>query len=141
MAEEVFADSQGWIALLNRSDQDHAAARETMRAYARDRRRIVTTDWILAETGNGLARSDARAQFVEAIRRLQASASASIIRVNDKYFERALDMFKRASDKNWGLVDCSSFVVMRERGISEAFTNDHHFVQAGFSCSLSEPRP
>jgi len=141
MTEEVFADSQGWIALLNRSDQDHAAARETMRVYARDRRRIVTTDWILAETGNGLARSDARAQFVEAIRRLQASASASIIRVNDKYFERALDMFKRASDKNWGLVDCSSFVVMRERGISEAFTNDHHFVQAGFSCSLSEPRP
>ena len=45
-------------------------------------------------------------------------------------------MFDRAGDKRWGLVDCASFVVMTGRGVTEAFTNDHHFEQAGFRCLL-----
>ena len=68
MGEGIFADSQGWIALLNRSDQSHAAACKVMSALAGEHRRIITTDWILAETGNGLARTKARAGFVEAVR-------------------------------------------------------------------------
>jgi len=36
------------------------------------------------------------------------------------------------SDKEWGLVDCLSFVIMRERGITEALTPDRHFTRAGF---------
>jgi predicted nucleic acid-binding protein len=32
----------------------------------------------------------------------------------------------------WSLVDCASFVVMRQQGIVEALTTDHHFEQAGF---------
>jgi len=136
MAEEVFADSQGWIALLNRSDQSHAAARKAMTAFARERRRIVTTDWILAETGNGLARTNARTEFVKSVRRLQASPNATIVRISEDRFEQALEMFNRASDKGWGLVDCASFVVMSGRGVTEASTNDHHFEQAGFRCSL-----
>ena len=35
-------------------------------------------------------------------------------------------------DKAWSLVDATRFAIMRQRGITEAFTTDHHFVQAGF---------
>lgn len=132
MGEDVFADSQGWIALLNRSDQYHTAACKMMTAFARERRGIVTTDWVLAETGNGLARTNARAEFVEAVRRLQGSRSVTIVRISEEHFQQALEMFGRAGDKGWGLVDCASFVVMTRRGVTEAFTNDHHFEQAGF---------
>lgn len=31
-----------------------------------------------------------------------------------------------------GIVDCVSFIVMRRLGITEAFTNDQHFQDAGF---------
>jgi hypothetical protein len=48
----------------------------------------------------------------------------------------ALDYFARYADKSWGLVDCASFVVMQQRGITEAFTSDRHFEQAGFACLL-----
>ena len=97
---------------------------------------IVTTDWILAETGNGLARTKARAQFVEAVRRLQKSTDVMIVKIGDDHFEQALEMFSHADDKGWGLVDCASFVVMTGRGVTEAFTNDRHFEQAGFRCLL-----
>ena len=39
-------------------------------------------------------------------------------------------------DKEWPLTDCVSFVVMKERGITEALTGDRHFEQAGFVALL-----
>jgi predicted nucleic acid-binding protein len=39
---------------------------------------------------------------------------------------------KARVDKDWSLVDASSFVVMPMLGIVEALTTDHHFLQAGF---------
>ncbi|MFM5956954.1 MAG: PIN domain-containing protein, partial [Dolichospermum sp.] len=39
-------------------------------------------------------------------------------------------------DKEWGLVDCISFIVMQDRGITDALTADTHFQQAGFRALL-----
>src|SRR6516162_5359042 len=46
--------------------------------------------------------------------------------------------FSTRPDKEWSLTDCISFVVMNERGITDAFTNDHHFEQAGFQILLKD---
>jgi predicted nucleic acid-binding protein len=51
----------------------------------------------------------------------------------------AFDLYSRRSDKEWGMTDCVSFVVMRERGLLEALTMDQHFQQAGFRALLREP--
>lgn len=47
-------------------------------------------------------------------------------------------MYSLHTDKTWGLVDCISFVVMQERGITDALTADRHFQQAGFRALLLE---
>jgi predicted nucleic acid-binding protein len=39
--------------------------------------------------------------------------------------------------KDWSLTDCISFVVMEERGVTEALTSDRHFEQAGFASLLT----
>jgi len=41
--------------------------------------------------------------------------------------------YSRREAANAGIVDHVSFVVMRRIGITEAFTNDHHFKAAGFT--------
>jgi predicted nucleic acid-binding protein len=46
--------------------------------------------------------------------------------------DRAWRHIKGRQDKEWSLVDCASFVVMQELGITEALTSDHHFEQARF---------
>jgi hypothetical protein len=47
-------------------------------------------------------------------------------------FHHGCELHARRSDKEWSLTDCTSFVVMRERGVERALTSDHHFAQAGF---------
>jgi predicted nucleic acid-binding protein len=45
-------------------------------------------------------------------------------------------LFARRPDKSWSLTDCISFVVMADRGLTEALTGDRHFEQAGFRALL-----
>jgi hypothetical protein len=45
-------------------------------------------------------------------------------------------LYRQRADKDWSLTDCISFVVMRQRGLTEALTGDHHFEQAGFVALL-----
>ncbi len=55
-----------------------------------------------------------------------------MIRLDESLFNKAFELYKTHTDKTWGLVDCISFVVMKENGITDALTSDNHFVQAGF---------
>lgn len=139
ISNAVFLDTCGWVALLNASDDLHAAATAAWRVLGQRGRLIVLADWVLAETGNGLARTPARSRFVNAVQLIESSPRAQLIRVSDELRERALAQYADRADKAWGLVDCASFIVMQDHGMSEAFTNDRHFQQAGFSCLLPLP--
>jgi hypothetical protein len=135
-AERVFLDTNGWIALLNSSDVLHSPAEAIWEGLLKQGYTILLTDWIVAETGNGLARTPARSQFPQSVGIVRASPRARLIPISDQIFQRALDLYASRPDKTWGLVDCTSFIVMQEEGIHEAFTNDRHFKQAGFKCLL-----
>lgn len=131
-----FLDSNGWIALLNSSDPLHPLADALFRAMGQSGRAAVLTDWVLAETGNGLARTPARKPLPEVTRRFLKNPQFSLVIISQDLRERALKLYADRSDKTWGLVDCASFIVMSEQGITEAFTTDRHFEQAGFNCLL-----
>jgi len=49
---------------------------------------------------------------------------------------RGVTLYASRPDKQWSLTDCISFEIMRERGVTEALTGDHHFEQAGFMALL-----
>jgi predicted nucleic acid-binding protein len=137
MSSSVFLDTNGWITLLNSTEQLHKQANDLWLELGRSGYRIVLTDWIIAETGNGLARSTAREHFTNANDRISRNSAVQIVFINAALIEKAAALYKSYADKSWGLVDCASFVVMRERGITDAFTSDHDFEQAGFRCMLT----
>jgi predicted nucleic acid-binding protein len=137
MANSVFLDTNGWIALQHVRDNYHKQAELAWLELGSRGYEIVLTDWIIAETGNGLARSSIRTEFCDAVERFLASSKAQVVPVDSDLLAKAIDLYRRHADKSWGLVDCASFVVMQDRGITEAFTSDQHFAQAGFACLLS----
>jgi predicted nucleic acid-binding protein len=55
-----------------------------------------------------------------------------IIRLDKILFDAGWQLYKQRLDKEWSLTDCISFVVMRHESITQAFTSDRHFEQAGF---------
>lgn len=135
-ARRVLLDTQGLIALLNTGDMLHAKARELWARLGRDGYFVTPTDWIIAETGNGLVRTRARRRFPAMIRSLRTSKRVQIVFVTEQLLHRALSGYESRTDKSWGLVDCASFEVMKDNEITEAFTDDKHFKQAGLRCLL-----
>mgnify|MGYP001324494788 CR=1 FL=1 len=137
MAGSVFLDTSGWLALLNSGDPQHQSADRIWRQVIGSSTRVIFTDWIVAETGNGSARSQSRHRFVDAVKAILGDRRVELIVIDSELMLRSLDFYVQHSDKSYGLVDCASFIVMRDRGITEAFTSDVHFEQAGFARLLT----
>ncbi len=128
-----FADTFYFLALGNPRDAAHARTRAIV---ASDPGPIVTTAWVLTEVANALSSPPDRRSFLNLLPRLRANASTEIVPPGAELFERGLDLYARRPDKAWSLTDCISFVVMADRGLTEALTGDHHFEQAGFRALL-----
>jgi uncharacterized protein len=132
----IFLDTPYVNALVNIRDQWHSVAVQWEARLAAEERRLVTTEFILVEIADGLAAVRFRAQAVQVIATLQATPFVDIVPVSSQLFRAALELYRRRADRDWGLTDCASFAVMRDRGIAEALTTDDHFRQAGFRALL-----
>jgi predicted nucleic acid-binding protein len=100
------------------------------------RRPLVTTEWVFTELADGLATTSGRALIGPFIHRMRSDPRSYIVSASSRLFEHGMTMYTNRHDKDWSLTDCISFVVMEQRGITEALTADHHFEQAGFVALL-----
>ncbi|MDA4112988.1 MAG: type II toxin-antitoxin system VapC family toxin [Thaumarchaeota archaeon] len=128
----MFVDTSAWYAAEVEDDVNHDAARRFLGQLASGTYGIsVTTDYVLDETLT-LLRSrrglDAAIAFIDKIRK---SNSVRVYWVDEGMFEKALDILRHSDRKSWSLTDCSSFALMKELSIEEAFTFDRHFEEAG----------
>jgi len=69
---------------------------------------------------------------------LEADPKVDIVPLSESLYARAIQRYRERPDKEWGLTDCVSFLVMQDRGRTEALTTDEHFQQAGFRALLRE---
>ena len=129
----VFADTSFYLALLDQGDGLHGTALK----HSKISRTIITTEFILLELGNSCARAEDHADFLALLAGIRASPRTRIIPLDSRLFQHGLDLFASRSDKDWSLTDCISFVAMRDAGVTEALTADHHFQQAGFHALLA----
>jgi predicted nucleic acid-binding protein len=129
----VFADTFYFIALLSKIDADHARVLEWTTNFMGQ---LVTTEWVLTELADGLATSRQRTQFAAIRQRLLANGNTQVVPLEMALYEQGVALYIARPDKEWSLTDCISFVVMQQKGISEALTGDRHFEQAGFIALL-----
>jgi predicted nucleic acid-binding protein len=126
----VFLDTVGLIAVWDTSDQWHDAAEAVFTKLLEQNLPLVTTTQVLLECGNAASRRPYRLR-VNALRVVLRDAGL-LVEPTVEEMERAWDAYDRAEAAAAGIVDQSSFAVMRRLGIRQAFTNDHHFTTAGF---------
>ncbi len=127
------------IGLLRADDANHVVARQWSAVAQRDQWQLVTTTAVLAEVGDAFAKEWHRVySFLFGV---LVDPSFDVVTVSTDLFGRALELRNQRLDKDWGLTDCISFVVMQERAIRDALAADRHFEQAGFRALLREPPP
>jgi hypothetical protein len=129
----VFADTSYYVALLHENDIRHG---EALRLSQEQVRPVVLTEFVLLELGNTLCRGHARRVFIGLVEHLRSDPLYTIVSVSPALFDAGLRLFGQRADKDWSMTDCISFVVMKQRRLTEALTADHHFEQAGFKALL-----
>lgn len=128
----IFVDTSAWFALIHRRDSAHRRALRVWKELRHRPTRLVTSDYVLDETITLMrfrAGHDAACRLGSPLLR---SHVVEITEVTPQVHAGAWDLFVRQADRDFSLTDCTSFVIMRELGLQDAFTFDEHFGQMGF---------
>ncbi|HXC25125.1 MAG TPA: PIN domain-containing protein [Gemmatimonadaceae bacterium] len=128
----LFLDTSYVIALTTPADAYHSRANVLAHALLSEQARLITTRAVLLEVGDALGHFAARSQAIRLLGELEHDPSLQIVPISDDVYHRAVDLYTARLDKEWGLTDCVSFVVMQDYSLTEALTADRHFRQAGF---------
>lgn len=124
-------DTGAYFALSFSGDENHRSAVSVLRNLTSERRRLVTSNFVLAETHALLLNRLNRDIALRVLESIHAS-STRIVRVRASDEMLARDLLRTHADKNYSLTDAASFVIMTRLGISTAFAFDRHISQYGF---------
>lgn len=127
--DTLLLDTSGLLCLLDKEDFRHAKAAQIFN----QRGNLITTNYVLSEfiplsNVRGLRRADSLNFLID----LCNLPRLEIIWVQNIIHAQAMNLLAKRLDKNYSLCDAVSFVVMREREITETLTTDKHFEQEGF---------
>lgn len=134
----VFVDTAALIALGNKRDMLHRQAHAVRLELIENGSRFVTTNLVLAELCNTFSPPHLRAKAVRQVEDIARSPRWHLVEVDSSLWWESFALYRKMTDKSWGLVDCASMIVARELGITTIFTSDRHFIQAGFEVFLKE---
>jgi hypothetical protein len=133
LSNEVFVDNAALVAQINKRDNLHIQAVSLNQRLVLKEKKLITHMYIIDETVAELTGRVPHPNIVGFIEDIFSSQIFDVLHVTEKHEKTAWNLYKERQDKLWSLTDCVSFVIMKERGITDAFTSDHHFVQAGFT--------
>lgn len=138
MADSLFVDTGYVRALLQTADKFHDVAAAWQRKIRQERTPLVISTAIFLELGDGFCQPEQWARAAPVIAAFRANRHVTVVQVDEDVFARALGLRNARADKDWGLTDCTSFIIMGDRKITAALSCDHHFQQAKFRALLRE---
>lgn len=130
--KQVFADTFFFVALVDRTDAWHERARLTSLLLGTTQ--VVTSDAVMVEFVNFFSNHhfEVRRRAVQRVHLMLSAPEFEVLPLTRSAMLSGLSLHASRSDKQYSLTDCISMQMMRELGIFEILTHDHHFVQEGF---------
>jgi predicted nucleic acid-binding protein len=129
---KAFVDTSAFYAVLDKSDVNHDKAAEILRGLLAREALLITTNYVIVECfalmQNRLGKKATRV-FQDDILPL-----VSIQWVGENDHLLGVSAFLTASRRKLSLVDCVSFVIMRDLGLKDVFCFDKDFEKEGFTC-------
>ena len=129
IVESAFVDTGIFYAFLDKSDKFHEDATILFRKARKEHWVLVTSNFILAESHalilSKLGRDIAR-KWLFSVQRI-----ISIQRVREEDEERAKEIIRTYTDKDFSYTDASSFAMMERFNLTTVWAVDKDFVQYG----------
>ena len=132
MARDLFVDSSGWIALFDRSDQYHEAARRGFFSLQDKPIQLLTSDYVFDETVTHLRCTTGHEVASRFGQWVLNAPQVQLVAIDYQLWLASWEMFQGYKDRVWSFTDCTSFILMQQYHVWQAFAFDHDFVQAGF---------
>jgi predicted nucleic acid-binding protein len=124
-----FADTSFWFALQERRDRRHADATALVHAGVG---RLCVSNHVVGETWTLLRRRAGHAAAVGFLDRLARLPEVELVHIDAATEADAWRWLRRHDEREYSLVDATSFALMRRRRIREALAFDGDFNAAGF---------
>src|SRR5262245_25355005 len=125
----MLLDTSGLLCLHNRAEPLHLHTRILYHAA----RMRVTHSYVLAEfVALAPARRLPPMAALTFVSDLVENPDIETVWVDEALYRAAMALLRARLDKTYSLCDAVSFVLMRQRHVTEALTTDHHFEQEGF---------
>jgi uncharacterized protein len=128
---KIFIDTSAFYALCSSSDHDHISAAECFENIVSARGILFTSNYVLLETLSLIQRRHGFEKAGEFLKILENNIE--ILWVGKEQHLKASRYWQAKGERNLSLVDCASFILMKEEGIEETFCFDDHFAKEGFT--------
>lgn len=130
ISKRIYLDTSALIAYFDADEYYHVKAVETHRQLLVDLATIYVSNYVILETCVLL-----RNRYGMAILQKFIDHNYPLYEklwITEAVHEQALNLLLTANRRQLSLVDCTSFVLMRSKGIQTVFTFDKHFAEQGF---------
>lgn len=128
----LFVDTSAWYALYNDMDDYHRQTSAFLQELVGQRSWLFSSDYVFDETVTLLRARLGHKKAADFGQWIGQSELVKMLDVDHKVREAAWEMFVRYDDKDFSFTDCTSFVLMRQLRLTDAFALDDHFEQMGF---------
>ncbi|NJK34273.1 MAG: type II toxin-antitoxin system VapC family toxin [Oscillatoriales cyanobacterium SM2_2_1] len=126
----MLLDTSGFLCYLHQNEPQHQEATRLLNSASK---RSLTHSYVLAELiALALIRRFPRPAVLAFVMDLLDNPDIETVWVDEQLHRESMKLLIDRQDKTYSLCDAVSFVLMRQRGITEALTTDRHFEQEGF---------
>ena len=126
----IFIDTAAFLAVLNANDRFHALARDTWSEILLSDQDLFSSNYVILETTALLQHRFG----LEALRLFENDILpvVEIMWVDRVIHDQSMSALLAANRRDLSLVDCTSFIIIRQTGMDNVFTFDAHFREQGF---------
>jgi predicted nucleic acid-binding protein len=126
----VFADTSAFYAYLDKRDEHHSEAKQIFFSLLQSSSEIYTSNYAIVETISLVQRRlgfEAVKGFVDFI-----IPFLDVHFVDEELHLQGMETFLNEGKRNLSVVDCTSFVLMKQLELRKVFAFDKHFEEQGF---------
>jgi predicted nucleic acid-binding protein len=128
----IFLDTSGLFALLDSDDRFYNQACDAWEHWITQGLTFLTSSYVVLET-SALVRRRLGMSPLQ-ILHTHVLLPVEIKWISEALHQKAVANLMTANRRQLSLVDCTSFVFMRDLDLHHVFTFDKHFAEQGFTC-------